>query len=188
MKRAIHRSDCRTGRANASLRTLRALRLTCVGLFFVVAAAAAQDAPPRFRTSVNVTSVVDVVVVDSDGQPITGLGVGDFNVRIDGQERRVLSAEWVAVVEEAKARTTAVPVPAGYTSNENTGGGRLIVIAVDSPGIRFGGSTAMMSTLTAFIDKLLPSDRVAVISFGPDADPLKFSADFERAKQIVSRM
>ncbi len=64
----------------------------------------------------------------ADGQPITGLGEGDFNVRIDGRERQVLSAEWVEVVEEAKARATAVPVPAGYTSNENTGGGRLIVI------------------------------------------------------------
>ena len=165
------------------------LRFACAALISLAAAStAAQDTPPRFQTSVNVTSVVDVIVVDSDGQPITGLGVGDFNVRIDGQERRVLSAEWVAVVEEAKARTTAVPVPDGYTSNENTGGGRLIVIAVDQPGIRFGGSTAMMNTLTGFIDKLLPSDRVAVVGFGPNAGPIKFSADLERAKQIVSRM
>ena len=58
-------------------------------------------------------------------------------------------------------RSTGVVVPEGYTSNENIGGGRLIVIAVDQPSIRFGGSTQMMSTLTAFIDKLLPSDRVA---------------------------
>ena len=80
----------------------------------------------------------------------------------------MLSAEWVEVVEEAKARATAVPVPDGYTSNENTGGGRLIVIVIDQLGIRFGGSTAMMNTLLGFIDKLLPSDRVAVVGFGPD--------------------
>ena len=72
---------------------------------------------------------------------------------------------------EAKARRRR-PVPEGYTSNENTGGGRLIVIAVDQAGIRFGGSTAMMSTLAGFIDKLLPSDRVAVVGFGPDGPPL----------------
>ena len=46
----------------------------------------------------------------------------------------------------------------------------------------------MMNTLTAFIDKLLPTDRVAVVGFGPDKAPPIFSSDFERAKQIVSRM
>ena len=47
---------------------MRALRLAWVGMFVVVASAAAQDAPPRFQTTVNVTSVVDVVVVDGGGR------------------------------------------------------------------------------------------------------------------------
>ena len=100
----------------------------------------------------------------------------------------MLSAEWVEVVEEAKARATAVPVPAGYTSNENTGGGRLIVIVIDRIGIRFGGNTAMMNTLLGFIDRLQPSDRVAVVGFGPDNPPLEFIADLERVKELVTRM
>ena len=90
--------------------------------------------------------MLDVTVVDSNGQPITGLGRGDFNVKIDGQERRVLSAEWVPVVENARALAGDLSVPEGYSSNENTGGGRLIVIAVDQTNINFGGSTAMMKT------------------------------------------
>jgi len=157
-------------------------------LTFAMATAAAQEQPPRFQTTVEVTSLVDVTVVDGSGQPITGLGRGDFNVKIDGQERRVISADWVPVVENAKSLVESVSVPAGYSSNENTGDGRLIVIAIDQPGIPFGGSTAMMKTIVGFIDKLLPSDRIAVVGFGPGAPRLAFLGDLERAKQAVSRM
>jgi VWFA-related protein len=156
-------------------------------LCFASAASIGAQQQPRFETSVDVTSIVDVVVVDNRGQPITGLGRGDFNVWIDGDERRVLSAEWVPVAESAKSGDLAY-VPDGYTSNENDGTGRLIVIAVDQAGIRFGGTSGMMSTLTSFIDKLLPSDRVALVGFGPGAPPLSFSPNLARAKEIAARM
>ena len=155
---------------------------------FTAATAAAQDQAPRFQTSVDVTSLVDVTVVDSDGQPITGLGRGDFSVKIDGVDRPVLSAEWVPVVENAKALAGDTSVPEGYSSNKNVGDGRLIVIAIDQPGIRFGGIAAIMKTLEGFIDELLPSDRVAVVGFGPGAPPLTFLGDRGRANQAVSRM
>jgi VWFA-related protein len=167
---------------------LRALPLILVVTFAAVAPAAAQEQPPRFQTTVDVTSLLEVTVVDGSGQPITGLGRGDFNVKIDGQERRVLSAEWVPVVENARSLAGSVTVPDGYSSNENTGGGRLIVIAVDQVNINFGGSTGMMKSLEGFIDKLLPSDRIAVVEFGPGARPLTFISDFDRAKQVVTRL
>jgi VWFA-related protein len=187
MTQDIHRRARNARREIDSPWTLRALRLTFV-VVFTAAAAAGQDQVPRFQTTVDVTSLLEVTVVDSTGQPITGLGRGDFNVKIDGNERRVLSAEWVPVVENARARGDDVSVPEGYSSNENMGGGRLIVIAIDQISIRFGGSTAMMKTLEGFIDKLLPSDRLAVVGFGPGGTPLTFLGDLNRAKQIVSRM
>ena len=99
---------------------------------------APQQQPPRFKSSVEVTPV-DVTVVDDHGQPIRDLTPADFTVRIDGNQRRVVSAEWISLVTAAKA-TAPVPVPEGYTSNENATGGRLIVIAVDEPNIRFGAA------------------------------------------------
>ena len=185
MKRDTRR---RARREIDTRRTLRALRLSFVFAAFVAASAAAQDQTVRFQTTVDVTSLVKVAVVDTDGQPITGLGPGDFNVKIDGDERRVLAAEWVPVVENAKTRADDVPVPEGYSSNENVDGGRLIVIAVDQPSIRFGGSMAMMKSLEGFIDNLLPSDRVGVIGFAPGAPPLTVFADLGRAKQVVSHL
>src|SRR6188474_1358468 len=46
---------------------------------------------PTFRSSVDVT-VIDVIVVDSAGRPITDLSAADFQIRVDGRERRVVTA------------------------------------------------------------------------------------------------
>ena len=123
----------------------------------------AQQQPPKFQSSVDVTSI-DVSVVDDRGQPIQHLTPADFNVRIDGNPRRVVSAEWVSLTPEAKGAT--VEVPEGYSSNEHATGGRLIVLAIDEPNIRFGGAQALLKAAAAFVDHLSPSDRVAVISLG----------------------
>ncbi len=146
----------------------------------------AQQQPPRFTTSVEVTSV-DATVVDDRGRPITGLGPDDFSVRIDGTQRRVLTAQWVSLATERNA-AAAIAVPEGYSSNENATGGRLIVIAVDQPNIRFGANQAISRAAGAFLDRLSPSDRVAITGFGLGAPVTPFSGDRERAKRALSRM
>jgi VWFA-related protein len=149
-------------------------------------AGSAQQPPPRFTASVEVTSV-DATVVDDRGQPITGLGPDDFTVRIDGAQRRVLTAQWVSLATERNA-AAAVAVPEGYSSNENATGGRLIVIAVDQPNIRFGANQAISRAAGAFLDRLSPSDRVAITGFGLGAPVTPFSGDRERAKRALARM
>src|SRR5207245_668362 len=86
----------------------------------------------------------DVIVVDDRGKPIQNLAPADFTVRVDGNARRVVSAEWLSLVKEEKAKPAA-SLPEGYTSNENATGGRLIMIAIDEPNIRFGAAMAVGS-------------------------------------------
>jgi VWFA-related protein len=145
----------------------------------------AQQQPPKFQSSVDVTSI-DVSVVDDRGQPIQHLTPADFNVRIDGNPRRVVSAEWVSLAPEPKG--TTVEVPEGYSSNEHATGGRLIVLAIDEPNIRFGGAQALLKAAAAFVDHLSPSDRVAVLSLGLASHATPFSADRERIKRAISLM
>jgi len=147
----------------------------------------AQDQPPRFTTGIEVTSL-DVSVVDGNGKPITDLKPADFNVRIDGNPRRVTTAEWVPLAKPAGDAPPAVAVPDGFSSNENTFGGRLIVIAVDEPNIRFGGAMAIAKAANAFIDRLAPSDRIAVASFGTGGPATVFTADRARVKAAIARM
>ena len=142
---------------------------------------------PRFQTSVEVTSI-DVAVVDDRGKPVASLTPADFNVRVDGNQRRVVTAEWVSLVTPESTAPAPPPPPEGYTSNENSSGGRLIVVAVDEPNIRFGGAMGIARAANAFIDRLSPSDRIAVASFGTGAPATVFTADRERVKRVIARM
>jgi VWFA-related protein len=155
------------------------------GSFLSVLAAQPPPAKPSFQSSVEVTSL-DVTVVDDKGKPVAGLTPADFVVRIDGNARRVVSAEWVPLIADGSA--PAPPPPDGYSTNESATGGRLIVIAVDQPNIRFGGAMAIARAANAFIDKLAPSDRVAVAGIGLGAPSTTFTSDRARVKQAISRM
>ena len=168
-------------------RASRRVRL-CV-LCYVLCApgpARAQDQPPRFTTGVEVTSL-DVSVVDGSGKPITDLKPADFTVRIDGNSRRVTTAEWVPLAKPA-GDAPAVPVPDGFSTNENAVGGRLIVIVVDEPNIRVGGAMAIAKAANGFIDRLSTSDRIAVASLGTGGPATVFTADRARVKAAIGRM
>ena len=143
----------------------------------------AQQAPPKpsFQSSVEVTSL-DVNVVDDKGKPLVNLAPADFAVKIDGNTRRVLTAEWVPLVVAAGAPAPPPP-PDGYSTNESSTGGRLIIIAVDQPNIRFGGALAIAKAANAFVDKLTPSDRVAVAGIGAGAPATVFTSDRARITQ-----
>jgi VWFA-related protein len=173
--------------------TARALSLVLV--ITVVLAAGSLGAqqgdaqPPRFRASVEVTSV-DVAVVDSQGKPLAGLTPSDFSVRVDSKVRRVVTAEWVPLATSSAEAKPIARIPEGYSSNENATGGRLIAIAVDEPHIRPGGAAAVVATANAFIDRLSPSDRIAVVSLaiGGAATPFVAQRERDRIKEAIVRM
>jgi VWFA-related protein len=152
-----------------------------------VAQQAAADQPPRFRASVEVTSI-DVAVVDAQGKPFLNLTPADFAVRVDGKPRQVVSAEWVPLVTSAPDARPLIRVPEGYSSNENSTGGRLIAIAVDEPHIRPGGAAAVLAAANGFIDRLSPSDRVAAVSLGLGSAATPFIANRARIKDAIGRM
>src|SRR6185503_18333906 len=85
----------------------------------------------------------------------------------------------------------SAPAPAppdGYSTNESATGGRLIVLAVDQPNIRFGGAMAINKAANAFVDRLLPNDRIAVAGFGIGAPATTFTSDRDRVKRAIGRM
>lgn len=148
-------------------------------------AAAQQPAQPVFRSFVELTSI-DLAVLDEKGRPVRDLKPGEFSVRIDGSQRRVVNAEWVGL--ETTPSAPPPPAPAGYSWNENVTGGRLVLLVVDQPNIRFGGTLGIRGAVNAFIDHLQPSDRAAVIGLGQGAPSTPFTADRARLKRAVERL
>jgi VWFA-related protein len=143
----------------------------------------AQDPPappatqgPTFRSGVDLISI-DVGVVDGRGNPVADLGAAEFSVKIDGEVRRVVSAELVKVDVEAAKKQVADKSETFYTSNLTPSNGRQIVIAVDQMHIRPGSVRPIMAAASRFLDKLSPLDQVAFIVFPEPGPRVNFTSD-----------
>ena len=142
---------------------------------------------PTFRTGVDLIAV-DVAVVDGKGQPIEDLLAPEFAVKIDGEQRRVVSAEHVKINVEAARLEAADPFETLYTTNLKPSNGRQIVIAVDQLGIRFGGARNLLASAAKFLDRLSPADRVAFVAFPEPGVQVAFTSDHLRLKRGMERV
>ena len=185
-----HEAGTESTPRSRSLLVLLKLVSTCsvVSAFPVLAmvvVGAQQPELPRFRSAVELTPM-DVGVYDDRGQPVEGLKPEDFVVRVDGAPRRVVNATWIPL--EAPPGPAVKPPPDGYSSNDNATGGRLIVLVIDQPNIRFGGTRTIRRAANGFIDRLQPADRAAVIGIGPGSPSVGFTADRPRLKKAIEAM
>ena len=142
-----------------------------------------------FRSGVDVIEI-DVNVVDRDGIPITDLGASDFRVRIDGEDRRVMQAQYVSLRPEAQSAATVAPRSREvlYTSNAEQQRGRLIVIAVDEENILTGEGRHLMRAAAEFVDTLNPADQVALIAIPQPGIYIDFTTDHERVRRETALM
>ena len=138
---------------------------------------AAQDSPveqPTFRATTE-RVLIDAAVVDQAGRPITDVTAAEFDLKVDGKPRGILSVQFLPHLAEP-----AAPPPrtgfAAFSTNERAQAGRLVLIAIDQNTIDIGrGRTALLSA-TALLDRLAPEDRVGVVAF-PRGPRLEFTAD-----------
>lgn len=142
---------------------------------------------PTFRTGVDVLAV-DVTVLDSRGRPVTDLGTAEFSVKIDGRPRRIVSAEYIRVDEDAGRRPPDEPDEAHITTNIGPPQGRLIVLVVDQGNTRMGQARPLLATASRFLDRLGPLDRIAFAVIPPPGPAVDFTADVARVRQAMQQV
>lgn len=106
---------------------LRGKRLVCglIALAAVIAAAAAAGQTFRFRAAAT-RVIVDVLVLDDDGNPVSGLTAGDFELFEDGEPQRVASldvVDWERYELDEAMPVEAEPAPAAAPDVETAGTG-----------------------------------------------------------------
>ena len=132
---------------------------------------------PTFRTGVDLVTV-DVAVVDRAGSPVEDLRAPDFAVKIDGEVRRVVSAELVKVDVEAREETgrrqdrdVLHQQPHAATTAGTS----------SSPSIRSTSRPASLQPIMAaaqrFLDRLSPLDQVAFIAYPEPGPRVNFTND-----------
>ncbi|MBI3049102.1 MAG: VWA domain-containing protein [Acidobacteria bacterium] len=142
---------------------------------------------PTFRTGIDLIAV-DVAVSDRNGKPVEDLLAPDFAVKIDGEVRRVVSAEHVKIDVDAARREAADPFEPLFTTNLKPPNGRMFVIAVDQIGTRLGSARALLNTAANFLKRLSPADRVALVAYPPPGIQVGFTNDHLRLRQAMERI
>lgn len=135
----------------------------------------AQQAPV-FRSSVDLIAV-DVQVVDRDGMPIANLTPDQFEVSIDGQRRRVVSADFVEHVppQMVNTRTRISGALARNIFPDQTADGppRLFVLAFDTLSFTSTASRGAANAARRFVNGLEPNDLIGIYAYpaGPKLNP-----------------
>jgi VWFA-related protein len=139
---------------------------------------------PTFKTGIDLVAV-DVAVVDRRGRPVEDLRAPEFNVKIDGEVRRVVSAELIKVDVEKAKKQVADKTESFYTSNMTPPNGRQIIIAVDQVNIRPGSLRPVLDAAGRFLDLLSPLDQIAFVAFPEPGPRVNFTSDKLRLKRAM---
>jgi len=158
--------------------------------------AALAAAPPRVRAdgeservreSVSAERViVDVRVIDNLGNPIAGLGAGDFSLKVDGRAVPIESVEWIPGGPAEPPPASAPETQSESAEEPRTARGRLVVLffQTDYEFSRITGQMRMIRQALAFLDSCGPDDRLAVLSYD---SRLKLRQDFTRDREKLRR-
>jgi VWFA-related protein len=145
-----------------------------------------SDQPPAFRSGVEVLEV-DVTVVDGKGNPVTDLRGPEFTVTVDGQPRRVVSAEYIADVLPPNKRTAPKLDP--YVSNNtDRRPGRLIMLAVDRNNTETNTIRGALEGIRNFISELSPEDRLGLTTYPPPGPAVDFTTNHKQVLDSLTRI
>ena len=141
--------------------------------------------PGAYREEARVERVVvDAYVRGADGEPMPDLTVDDFRVLVDGRRVPLESAEWISAEtpeSPAAAPATADAAPSGDSpadaARDVPAPGRLLILFFQTSfeQSRLDGFLRMAIQAHRFVRTMLPTDRIAVVSFDSH---LKLRQDF----------
>jgi VWFA-related protein len=147
-------------------------------------ASAAPQLQGVFRSGVELVRV-DVQVVSGEGHPMLELGINDFNVGIDGDKRRVVSAELVQFAKPDPTSPENGPIRTPGTLPEDA---RVFIIAVDQMGFPTGEIQRLRTAIRHFIDQLRPQDLVALYTFPFRTPQLALTHDHLAVERAVDKI
>jgi len=130
--------------------------------------APAQPPPATFPSKVELITV-DVVVVDKNGQPVSGLTQDDFVVEEDGRPQRIVSFE---AVRDLAAPPSPPPTAVRVASNEAAAPrlARAFAIVLDDLGLELADAVETRRAVAAFLENSVQDgDEVTLATTSGDA-------------------
>jgi VWFA-related protein len=164
---------------------LTLLLILCAGVSLPLNITRAQS-QSAFRTGVDLVQL-DVVVLDRNRQPVTGLTAPDFTITEEGQPREIQAFAAITLPGPAPATGAAAwtrEVAPDVATNAIADEGRLAVIMLDHS-IPVGEMTETAKTVArATVDAMGPGDLAAVVRSQPFAGE-GFSQNFTSDRTLL---
>ena len=154
------------------------------------AVVAAQQ--PTFREAVDVIEF-DVRVVTGSGSPVLGLTANQFEVSINGSNRRVVSADLVEYRRDRSTGSSLGPStstavwPDPRTLRTNSASGRTFVIVLDASSFDVGSAAGVVQAARSFVLQLQPDDNVGLYIF-PIGSQINPSTDRGKVMNALQRV
>src|SRR5437870_5586092 len=163
--------------------SMLALAVVATGGWFQATAPSQDQVPaPTIRVTTHLV-VVDVVVTDKQGKPITGLHPEDFEVEENGRAQKVST-----FVPAGQNLGAAEPLPPGIYSNKpqyRSPGGPITVMLLDAVNTPYSDQAYARRQMLAFVQQQLkPGQRMAVFTL---TGPLSVLQDFTSDPQVLAQ-
>lgn len=153
---------------------------TCAAAWFAaqVGHSVSAQEQPVLRVTTRLV-VVNVIVHDKQGAPVTGLTREDFTILDNGKEQEI--AEF-SVQSSRAAQPRPVPLPPNVFSNRVSRQGDVVggaaVIFLDAQGTRLEDQAYARGQLIKFLSRIQPQDRVALYVLGSSLQVIQdFTSD-----------
>ena len=170
--------------------TRKTIAVATAALFLSGGAPGAQQTSPGqtpvFRSGVELVAV-DVGVIDRQGQPVRGLVAGDFVVTVNGQPRRVATAEFMDVAAE-RASAAAAPGLMPMSTNVGAAVGRQFVFLVDQGTLEAGQVQQVARGASRFLTGLSFADRSALWLMPSGPNNIAFTWAHDRVRDGLQRV
>jgi VWFA-related protein len=147
---------------------------------------AQTDQAPVFRSGVEVMEV-DVTIVDAKGMPVRDLRAADFTVTVDGQPRRVVSAEFISA-SYTPSSEPAKPRDPYVSNNTDRRPGRLIMVVVDRNNIDTHTIRTAQGAMKQFVTSIAPEDRLALFTIPAPGPSVDFTTNHKQVLDAITRI
>ena len=120
---------------------------------------------PPLESGISLVSL-DFLAIGRDGQPVPDLKAEEVSLKLGGRARPLTAINLVDVVgPTGSAQPSAVsPLPPPFGTNVQSREARAFVLAVDDDSFRVGTERALREAADTFLDKLAPTDRIALVT------------------------
>ena len=161
-----------------------------VAACLALAAVAAQQPPPTFKSGIEVV-LIDVNVVDRQGRPVASLRPEDFVVTVDRKPRKIVSAQFVGYEVGTRADRGVSPAVGAAVSDKPAtpppaAPPRTVLVVFDEDNLGTGDGIVARKAASAFLDRLGPADRIGVAAIPRPRRSITLTTDRAEVQKVLA--